>query len=322
MDSIIHKYASNQRRLLELELRSEEEEANTVSDEKKSQGKGGRSNGNTDASKSDEEGRTCHILRNLQVDEWNVGLMGRTIVTLTSMKINENTGQIGVDDENNDKNSNMLPAHRIKVGDEIEIMSKYNEKPISKLDEDSLSRDQDGTSNKNKNQTKKKKSGGVVSAVTDTMISVALFGNTNNLASSNNSSNNISDNNNNNNSLTTNDQDEELQNLLGSPPLVVVPKSSVEVHKKMMKVLNKLEDEGENHALAGNVIRAVFDPVHFKSNIANSIDDENDNTASFSPFNPNLDESQIGAIRFCLQNQPISLIHGPPGTGMCMFNVE
>lgn len=316
-DTTIHEYVTNQKRLLELELKSEEEEeANQRSHVPQKQ---------TDET-STRGGGKSRILSNLKVEEWSIGLMGRTVITLVSMKGNgsgssssssTNGGKEAEEDkstnEKNVKKSDMplmlLPSHRITVGDEVEIMSKHNNDQMSKS---------------SSSEKKRKKSGGVVSAVTDTMISIALYGNQNHKMN-HNSNQKESSNNKSTTSTTTNDQqqEEETQLLLGSPPLIVVPKSSVEVHKKMVHVLNQLQDEGLDHPFAGSVIRSVFDPsaatIGMKSSSISSDDsaDVCDNTMpSFCPFNPNLDESQIEAIKFCLEGQqPISLIHGPPGTG-------
>lgn len=40
------------------------------------------------------------------------------------------------------------------------------------------------------------------------------------------------------------------------------------------------------------------------------------------PFNSNLNESQLEAIRFALASKHVALIHGPPGTGKTTTVVE
>lgn len=312
-DTLIHDYVKKTKRLLELELRSEEEqeqeEATTAT--KSSLNKN---------EKNEETGRASRIIRNLQVDEWRIGLMGRTVVDLIPMKgdvtqeKNDNAGILvspgsstggskGNDEhqqqlneiksklkKKHDSNVIMLPAHKITVGDEVEIISKHH------------SNNNDSQSQQNNNNGRRKKtSGGVVSVVTESMISIALYGNNNNHNQSSTKPSSAND-----------EQDDDDTQILGSPPLTIVPKSSIEVHKKMIHILHKLQSEGINHDIAGKIIQGVFDP-----SILNNDMDIVDNNESivYTPFNPNLDESQINGIKFCLQDKPISLIHGPPGTG-------
>lgn len=313
MDTLIHNYVSKQKRLLELELRAEEEEDEIIEQKERNRKKNVIKKDH-DNDINEETKRANRIIRNLQVEEWSIGLMGRTVVSLVPIK-----GEIshGSENDNNDKEVDgkqqddgesqdesetktvksrqkhksdsviILPAHRITVGDEVEIISKnhYNN---------------DMTTNNRKNN-RRRSFGGVVSAVTETMISIALYGNKNNVNRSSSSS-----------EKDEQDQSDETQ-ILGSPPLTIVPKSSIAVHKKMIQVLHRLESEGVNHPFAGKVIRGVFEPATLQPNDQNHNGDGKEST--FTSFNPNLDQSQIDAIKFCLEDRPISLIHGPPGTG-------
>ena len=324
-DSIIHDYVSNQRRLLEIELRSEQEEEEERI-QKRKPGQQSSSKKNDD----EHEGRKSRVLANLKVEEWSIGLMGRTVAHLTSM-VNDNNNNNNNNDSNNigtaptigeekkqsskkgsTKNNKkvnshltILPAHRITVGDEVEIMSKYsynNEKMMI----------QQQQNKSNTSQRKRNKTGGVVSAVTDSMISVALFGSNRqqNVSASSTTT-----------SVGDDDDEEEESSLLGTPPLIIVPKSSVEVHKKMINALQMLKEDGEDHKYAGRIVRSVFehnnnttkdnanqDQKDYSKESGNSIESSSHLQQSFTPFNPNLDQSQIDAIKFCLQNQPISLI--------------
>ncbi len=309
-DTLIHDYVQNQKRLLELELRSEEEQEQEEATK-------ASSNKNE---KNEEIGRASRIIRNLQVDEWRIGLMGRTVVDLipikgdvTTKEKNDTVGSEGNDDHHqqqlndiqsklkkkNHSNVIMLPAHKITVGDEVEIISKHYHT--------NNNNNNDSQSQQNNNNGRRKRtSGGVVSAVTDSMISIALYGNNN----SHYQSSTIPP------SSDNDQQDDDDTQILGSPPLTVVPKSSIEVHKKMIHILHKLQSEGINHEFAGKIIQGVFDPSILNDiEIVENNKCDNNEFVEFTPFNPNLDESQIDAIKFCLQDRPISLIHGPPGTG-------
>jgi ATP-dependent RNA/DNA helicase IGHMBP2 len=203
----------------------------------------------------DDDERPSHVLRHLEPSEISVGLYGRTMVTLTVLEGREKSAT-----------SALLPAHRFSVGDETEIHSKQK-------------------------SANKEAIGGVISAVTDTSITIALYGKR---------ASNINNN-------EGNDEDEE-DSLLGPPPLTIIPRSSVEVHRKLIKSLDELQRDGADHKVAGSVIDALFgQPKSFPEFTYTPIE----------PFNKNLDTSQLEAICFALNGgeRPISLIHGPPGTG-------
>ena len=254
-DSIIREFVSQQRELLELELNSEQDEA----------GK------NEDASSSQK----TVALRQLEASEISVGLYGRTVVQLSLIRKDDNTSTKG-------GNSPLLPAHRFKVGDDVEIQSKEFKKNKAK--------------------------GGVISHVTDTSISVALF-----QSKGNNDNNKNNDKKSSNKKANTGNDDEESDEaaLVGSPPLTLLPKSSVEVHRKLISGLADLDRQGPNHPIAGPLIQALFAPPSSEHRTAPKRPVE-----PIQPFNDNLDESQLEAISFCLQDhRPVSLIHGPPGTG-------
>lgn len=172
----------------------------------------------------------------------------------------------------------LLPAHRFTTGDEVELRNKSNS----------------NINNNNNNHASSSSShrpGGVICQVTENSISMALFEN-NRKESSSSSSNN--------------QQDEDEY---GSPPLSLLAKSSIEVHKKMVQALDELEKQGINHPIAGAIIRAQFDSsVVASSAVSNPVVQE--------PFSNQLNESQLDAIAFALtESRPVALIHGPPGTG-------
>ena len=246
-DSIIREFVSQQRELLELELNSEQDEA----------GK------NEDASSSQK----TVALRPLEASDVSVGLYGRTVVQLSLVR------------KDGGEDSPLLPAHRFKVGDDVEIQSKEFKKNKAK--------------------------GGVISHVTDTSISVALF-------QSNGNNNKKNDKKSGNKIAYAGNDDEESDEaaLVGSPPLTLLPKSSVEVHRKLISSLADLDRHGPNHSIAGPLIQALFaPPSEHRAAPKRQVE-------PIRPFNDNLDESQLEAISFALQdNRPVSLIHGPPGTG-------
>jgi len=220
------------------------------------------------------------VLHPLDVDSVTVGLYGRTVVRLTLVQQQQATGVA------------LLPSHRFTTGDEVEIRTKSS-----------------SGSSRRRNPP-----AGVVSAVTEDSISVALFP-----ASSNHTkkkqqqqSKQSKDN--------EGDDDEDDDDLLGgsSPPYSLIPRSNVQVHRKLMAALDELDSHGVNHPVAGKIVQALFEvggdstTVSNKSSSTATILSTNDNT---NWNNPNLDESQLEAIQFALQNnQSLSLIHGPPGT--------
>lgn len=223
----IHNYVQNQKRLLELELRSEEDEVEN----------------------QDDEERAGHILRNVRMDSISVGLVGKTVIHFV----------------NGDLKSPILPAHRLSVGDEVEIIMKHG--------------------SESENKTRKSPSGAVICQVSDTTITLTMFDD-------------------------TNSDDITFDGLV-----CLVPRSSVEVHKKLVKGLDELQKSGIDHVYCGKVIETIFHPPQDRQTADLSI--------HLEPFNKNLDESQTEAIKFSLFGaQPVTLIHGPPGTGKTTTVVE
>jgi hypothetical protein len=225
-EATIRAFCAQQRELLDLELKSEQEEKAAV---------------------LGEEGSRSHVLHHLTAANISVGLYGRTVVRLEAFQ-----------------QTHLLPAHRFTTGDEVEIRSKID---------------------------RKDNPGGVVNEVTDESISIALFPARKGKSQRANKE--------------FKGGDDEEENLLGVPPYSLLPKSSIEIHKKYMIALDELEKRGTEHPIAAHVVRALFDPSSHTDTSADS------STATFTPYNNSLDGSQLSAISFALSSKrPVALIHG------------
>ena len=265
-DAKIREFVAEQKELLELELQSETD--------------GGEATSSTTTEQHNEEQRASHILSHLYASEVSVGLYGRTVVEL-SLWNSTNGGSSGsaggeAAAENNHGSSDRLPAHRFTVGDEVEVRSKQR-------------------------SSKRKFPGGVISVVTDSSISIALFPQRNEKSSKKKSQA----------SSDAEEGEDDEDDLVGPPPLSLVPKSSIEVHRKLVHALDILGSKGVDHPVAGHVVDAMFRVPHNLPSPSASA-----STTTEEPFNARLDASQLEAISFALQSdRPVSLIHGPPGTG-------
>jgi hypothetical protein len=205
-------------------------------------------------------------LRQLEASDISLGLYGRTVVQLTVVR--GNAGITG-------GSPTLLPAHRFTVGDDVEIHSKQSSKSRGKP-------------------------GGVISAVTDTSISVALFQKNHAASGKDDTSNKNTAN----SSKATDEDESEEDTLVGTPPLTLIPKSSVEVHRKLVAGLAELERHGPNHPIAGNLVQALFLPTE-------NLPPQQYTYSQVHPFNDNLDASQLEAIAFALEKErPVALIHG------------
>lgn len=299
-DLIIHKFVETQRKLLEVELQSEEEEEQSIAKNVF----GATTNGKGVSNGLEAEAAT-HVLRNLDLAETSVGLYGRTVVTLApagagAMTDTDNVAasplNISARKPNAGRQGPLLPSHRLTVGDEVVILSGRNKTKSPS------------------NSSGATAAGGVICALQDCSISIALF--TFRGSSTSGTQTNIGD-----KSESNNVED----GVLGPPPLSVLPRSSAEVHRKIVRSLDELDSYGVDHPLAGNVIRALFCspseslPQEHSTKTQKREGQAADMTVGknmIEPFNSNLDESQIGAVNFALgSNHPIALIHGPPGTG-------
>jgi hypothetical protein len=92
----------------------------------------------------------------------------------------------------------------------------------------------------------------------------------------------------------------------------------VEVHQKMVSALDELERHGVNHPIAGNIIISAFEPNNCPTGDSFEMSKERleELEKEFNLAATKLDYSQKEAVLFALSsNSPISLIHGPPGTG-------
>eukprot|EP00978_Attheya_sp_CCMP212_P030209 scaffold110308_cov53-Attheya_sp.AAC.1 len=304
----IGTFVANQRRLLDLELCSEQEEEQTAAHSNTNSSKKKNEDGPSTGIRS--HSRTIH---RLEASDVSVGLYGRTVATLTPIQSSSSIDMNSSGQEPSQSQSQsqsqttskkvttlkLLPSHRLTVGDEVEIVSSGK---VS--------------------QKKGHSSGaaGVISALTETSISIALFG------SNNNNRHNHTNNNKNGkeggggggkkNGKPKNEDEEEAQ--LPSPPLSVVPRSSVEVHRKMLQALDELGKHGVDHRIAGTVIQAAFSTPRGSSATTSSTSTTSKQVIypKMEPFNSNLDHTQLEAIQFALHSpSPIALIHGPPGTG-------
>jgi len=278
-NSAIHKFVARQRELLDLELQTESDEGISGTDS------------------NDNEGRRSHILGRLEASDVSVGLYGRTVVRLTpwssSLSSQEGTsgdfGKGAIMAYGNAKGDNplsLLPAHRFTVGNEVEIKG--------------------GQGNK------KNVICGVICAVSEQSISIAIEGDKLSASQPSKSSSKGGKVESKKNKFSKNDDGDDETSILDCAPLTLVPRSSVEVHKKLVAALDRLERHGENHPIAGSIIRSVFSSKDEATRPCETKKKSNPNAC----FNSNLDESQREAIDFALNpERPIALIHGPPGTG-------
>jgi hypothetical protein len=214
-----------------------------------------------DAASREEEGRSQHVLHQLEASDVSVGLYGRTVLTLVAISPPPAGGSSVL----------LLPAHRFTTGDEVEIRNNKGSHSGSK---------------------KQKHPGGVICQVTETSLSIALLDDSNTRNSK------------------AGQMDTNGEGSFG-PPLSLLPKSSIEVHKKHMLALDDLETNGTNHAVAGKVVQALFEGT---SSSVESAGNSHHVSNPIQPFSKALNESQIQAISFALtENRPVALLHGPPG---------
>ena len=231
----LHEFVSEQKRLLDSELRAEEDSGDV--------GK------NNEAHPKDDGSRDGgYFLRNINVVDTSVGLYGRTVVTFG------NSSQQATSEADNDimpkkcsRSSTLLQAHRLTVGDEVQVLP-----------------------NNGRGYTSTKKSkydGGVICAVDDVSVSVALFsGNTNSRQQSSISSGKDSTKKQGKKSNKEEDPDGDGEMLGGNPPYALIPRSSVEVHNKMISALDELDKFGVSHPIAGDIVMAAFEPNNSKHN--------------------------------------------------------
>ena len=290
IDESIHRFVTKQLELLRLEY---EAEANGGDDE-----------------------NTSRTLRHLDIDSMHVGLYGKTIWTFVADTSdagragnNNNSNQNDNNDNDNAKDkskSNLLPAHNLTVGDEVEILTNHNKSTRSATTDASEAREK-----------KKSTMFAVVSKVTNESISVVL------------SEDKKHNNNNNNNNM------DDVEAIM-EPPFTIRRKVSEDVRRKIEKSLEQLRSHGTDHPLASRVIQTIFGnysstetTTTTTTTTAQTAAYDNPSTKMnaknnpMEPFNSNLDESQKTAIQFALDDERhLALIHGPPGTGKTTAVVE
>lgn len=166
------------------------------------------------------------------------------------------------------------------------------------------------------NQQKKNLLKGVVFKVTEETISIALFESSSKSSSNQKSSRDSKNANHKNNNPNEADDEEEASSILNSSATFsLVFQSNVEVHRKMRTALDELSHYGLNHPIASAVLHEIFSPS-FSST-------KKEETTPITPSSPHFNPSQIQAIEYSLSpKQPLSLIHGPPGTGKTTTLVE
>ncbi|KAK1745169.1 DNA helicase [Skeletonema marinoi] len=264
----LQEFVATQKRLLELELRAEEDASTAIT--------------TSTTSGRDSEANRGFFLRNVDVVDTSIGLYGRTVVTFG----NASTEPSSNDSEGKNASSKLLPSHRLTVGDEVAVLAK------------------NGKGSQFQSSKKSKSIGGVICA---RMKLVYLSKHQRTGGGAKDKKKEVLDNDN---------IDDDGEMLGGPPPYSIVPKSSAEVHKKMVVSLDNLEKQGVNHSVAREIITAAFEPnnpnykVDLPSSRVEALEKE------YNLDSTNLDYSQKEAIIFALSsNCPISLIHGPPGTG-------
>ena len=267
-DINVSGFVEAQRRLLELELRAEEDAASK--------------------SKDDNDDTGGFFLRNVDIADTSVGLYGRTVVHFEAVDSSSTSkpSEDGGSASKRDSTLNLLPAHRLKVGDEVDVLPNNGKTKSSK------------------------RSSGVISEVTNCSISVALgvdskSSERNNAKRKGKGSSNGDD-----------EVDDEMM-LGGNGPYSLVPSSNVEVHRKMVSALVQLEKSAnDDRSPAIDIIRAAFqsnDPK-FRTDLSRSDIEEFERECGLSETR--LDYSQREAVITALySNSPINLILGPPGTG-------
>ena len=287
--TLLHEFISNQKRLLELELRAEEDAS--VDPTKI-----------TTNNKDDVSRDGGFVLRNIDVIDTSVGLYGRTVVSFgnvssqqsvtvpsqdnATMTTNKNGGRSSTSSSNH-----LLQAHRLTVGDEVQILP-----------------------NNGKGFQGGKKSrhiGGVVCALDDVSISVALFGED---AGSNSKQSTAAKKGKKAGSKLIDEpphDDGDGEMLGGNPPYALIPKSNIEVHQKMIAALDDLDQYGVDHPVAGSIVMAAFEqnnPMHNTKMTRSRIESLE---LECNLESSKLDYSQREAVVMALHsNSPIYLIHG------------
>lgn len=272
----VQAFVAKQKDLLQLELRSEQGEESDLT--------------------------ASSVLRGLRVESASVGLYGRTVVHLESgssapPSIPSSPADSSIVDDSKAgvpttarAGGPLLPSHRLTVGDEVEILGRNGSGSCS---------------------GRNRCAGGVICALDDTKISIALFGqkrakDIGTVA----------------NGADGSDDSDDYGLGLGTPPFTIFPKSSAAVHHKMINALDELSKAGADHDQAGAVIEAVFGAVDGGDKMTSTgLASPGADISSKRRYNGNLDTSQEEAVDFVLRDRTLGLIHGPPGKFSCLFSV-
>lgn len=266
-DKAIYDFVQCQKRLLQREFDEEQEEP--MSDNKVN-----RVNG--------ESPQTA--IRNLEVVDVSLGLVGRTVLTLKPITASIDPSYTGTSSCTADRAepskvklnlTNVLPSHRLAVGDDVEILGKdfQRQNPSNKSSRGVIA--------------------GVVSAITDESISIVLYPQNNGSTQRAGQKDGTPD----------DPAADDIDDLCYSSPLTVLPRSSIQAHRKIMQSLDDLSTYGVGHEIAGSIIQAAFGEAFVQPTLIG------DKPPEILPFNPNLDQSQKSAIEFVLSSQhPIALI--------------
>jgi len=283
----LQDFVIKQKRFLELELRAEED------------GDDGKTNAQT--KKDGRDGG--YLLRNLDAMDTSVGLYGRTVVTFGNASQESSESDNDTANNRSSQASTFLQAHRLTVGDEVKILPNNGKGSQS--------------------GKKSKHAGGVICAVDDVSVSVALFGGDGGSRRQQSSSGKDSSKKQGKKSNKEEDPDDDGDMLRGNPPYSLIPKSSVEVHQKIISALDELERHGVSHPIAGGIIMAAFEPNNPKHDTEMTRSRIEALESECNLASTKLDHSQREAVVMALHsNSPISLIHGPPGTGKTMTMAE
>jgi ATP-dependent RNA/DNA helicase IGHMBP2 len=221
---------------------------------------------------SSEPDVNAEALRSLRVAEVTVGLFGRAVIRLVPHRT-------------------WLPAHSFSTGDEVEVECSNHS---------NTSRSGNGNASLSRTRKRRNRPNGVICAVTDTSISVALSS-----------------------------SEETSEDDWNAPPYTLLPRSRVEIHQKLRQAIQNVEDAAvsggkqKDPCPAQHILPYLFQVPKRAAMLNQSATTEKEALSSFDPqatssssTNNALDPSQREAVEFALSPPyPICCIHGPPGTG-------
>ena len=288
-DAALRDFVSKQKGLLDAELRAEDVA------------------GGGNAAQADHGSRDGGFyLRDLAATDIAVGLYGRTLVTFGNDARDTKHDAAADDDQPRAPSSRaLLPAHRLTVGDEVQVFPNNGRRERS--------------------GGKSRQVGGVICAADDVGISVALFGGGKHGPPT---SGNDSTKKRGKKSRTEHERGaedgEEGDVLGGRPPYALLPAASVAVHDKMRAALDALARHGVAHPVAGAIVRAAFapPPPARATETTTALNADAARARADAGAEPGrraatrLNAGQREAVAMALRvTSPVTLIHGPPGTG-------